>query len=200
MQKEVYDWLSQGKRRKKIIAHLKQPMTAKQLAQITGIREDCCSYVLKELSAYRLVYCLNSGARRSRLYWLTNKCKQYQKKFLRTHGLPIYDYDFPIVDWELYGWVCYSHRAAITKAITEPMQPASIRRKIKQLFPNMKISANNVADILRLFLKERIVKPVNIPKKAFCRYELTELGNKLQALLCQAENRTLLSLFFTRSG
>ena len=187
MQKEVYDWLTQGERRKKIIAHLKQPMTAKQLAQRTGMREDCCSYVLQELSAYRLVYCLNSGARRSRLYWLTNKCKQYQKKILKTHRLPIYDYDFTIVDWKLYGWVCYSHRAAIIKAITEPMQPASIRRKIKQLFPDMKISANNVADILRLFLKERIIKPVNIPQKAFCHYELTELGNKLQTLLCQAE-------------
>lgn len=184
MQKEVYYWLTQGKRRQKIIAHLKQPITAKQLAQITGIREDCCSYVLQELSAYRLVYCLNPGARRSRLYWLTDKGKQFRKKIPGTQG----DYDLPVVDWKLYGWVCYSHRAAIIKAITEPLQPASIRRKIKQLFPGMKISANNVADILRLFLKKRIIKPVNIPQKAFCRYELTKLGNKLRTLLCQAEN------------
>ena len=188
MQKEVYDWLTQGKRRKKIIAHLKQPMTAKQLSQRTGIREDCCSYVLQELSTYRLVYCLNPKARRSRLYWLTDKCKQYQKKILKTYGLPIYVYDFPIVDWKLYGWICYNHRAAIIKAITEPLQPASIRRKIKQQAMNMKISANNVADILKLFLKKGIVKSVNIPRKSFCRYELTELGKKLQILLCQVEN------------
>ena len=187
MQKEVYDWLTQGKRRKKIIAHLKQPMTAKQLAQITGMREDCCSYVLKELSTYRLVYCLNPKARRSRLYWLTDKCKQYQKKILKTHGLPICAYDFPIVDWKLYGWICYSHRAAIIKVITEPLQPASIRRKIKKQVPSMKISANNVADILRLFLREKIVKSVSIRRKGFCRYELTELGNKFQVLLRQAE-------------
>ncbi len=188
MQKEVYDWLSQGKRRKKIIAHLKQPMTAKQLARVAGMREDCCSYVLKELSTYRLVYCLNPGARRSRLYWLTDKCKQCQKKILKTHRRPICAYDFPIVNWKLYGWTCYSHRAAIIKVITEPLQPASIRRKIKQQAPDVKISANNVADILRLFLKKGIVKSVSIPQKAFCRYELTELGNKLQALLCQAED------------
>jgi len=185
MQKEVYDWLVQSKRRKKIIAHLKQPMTAKQLAQVTGIREDCCSYVLQELSAYRLVYCLNPGARRSRLYWLTDKCKQYQKRILKTHELPIYAYDFPIVDWKLYGWICYSHRAAIINVLTEPLQPASIRRKIKQQVPGMKISANNVADILRLFLKKEIIKAVNIPRKAFYRYELTELGNKFQTLLGQ---------------
>ncbi len=188
MQKEVYRWITQGKRRKRIIAHLKQPMTAKQLAQTTGMREDCCSYVLQELSAYWLVYWLNPEAKRSRWYWLTNKCKQYQKKILKTHGLPIYAYDFPIVDWKLYGWICYSHRAAIIKVITEPLQPASIRRKIKQQVPGVKISANNVADILRLFLKETIVKPVKIRRKVFCRYELTELGNKLQILLCNAEN------------
>ena len=188
MQKEVYDWLVQSKRRKKIIAHLKQPMTAKQLAQVTGMREDCCSYVLQELSAYRLVYCLNRQARRSRLYWLTNKCKQYQKKILKIYRLPIYAYDFPIVDWNLYGWTCYSHRAAIIKAITEPMQPVSIKRRIKQFFPDMKISANNVADILRLFLRKGIVKPVIIRRKIFCRYELTELGNKFQTLLGRAED------------
>ena len=188
MQKEVYNWLTQGKRRKKIIAHLKQPMTAKQLARITGMREDCCSYVLKELSAYWLVYCLNPEARRSRLYWLTDKCKQYQVEILKTYGLPVYAYDFPVVDWKLYGWVCYSHRAAVINVLTEPLQPASIRRKIKQQAPSMKISANNVADILRLFLEKRIVKPVRIRRKAFWRYELTELGSKLQTLLCQAEN------------
>lgn len=188
MQREVYNWIKKSERRIVITTHLKQPMTAKQLAHITGMREDCCSYVLQELSSNQLVYCLNPKSRRSRLYWLTGEGKQYQKKILKTHGLPIYSYNFPIVDWKLYGWVCYSHRAAIIKAITEPMQPASIRRKIKQLFPDMKISANNVADILRLFSKKRIIEPVNIPRQAFCRYDLTELGNKLQTLLCQVEN------------
>ena len=106
--------------------------------------------------------------------------------------MPIYAYDFPIVDWELYGWICYSHRAAIIKALTEPLQPASIRRKIKRLFPDIKISANNVADILQLFLKKGVIKPVSIRRKVFCRYELTELGNKFQILLCRVENRQLL--------
>jgi len=73
-------------------------------------------------------------------YWLTNKCKQYKKKILRAYGLPVYAYDFPVVDWNLYGWVCYSHRAAVIKILTEPLQPASIRRKIKQEVPGMKIS------------------------------------------------------------
>ena len=187
MQKEVYNWLTKGKRREIIITHVQQPMIAKQLAHITGMREDCCSYVLKELSGHRLIYCLNPLARRSRLYWLTSKGKQYQKRILGALGLSLSDYDFPIVDWELYGWICYSHRAAVIGVLTEPLQPASIRRKIKQQIPDMKISANNVADILRLFLKKRIIRPVNVRKKARCRYELTELGIRLQILVHRAE-------------
>ena len=48
--------------------------------------------------------------------------------------------------------------------------------------------AVNVADILHLFLEKKIVKPVNIRRKAFCHYELTELGDKFQILLYRAEN------------
>jgi hypothetical protein len=187
MQKEVYRWLTQGKRRRKIIARLKQPMTAKQLAQATDMREDCCSYVLQELSMYRLVYCLNPEARRSRLYWLTDKCKQYQERILKTHGMSTYAYNFPVVDWGLYGWICYNHRTAIIKVLTKALQPTAIRREIRKHFPGMKISANNVADILRLFLKKKIVQPVYIQRKVFCRYELTKLGNKFQILLKQVK-------------
>ena len=93
----------------------------------------------------------------------------------------------PDIDWELYGWVCYNHRAAIIKALTEPMQPAAIKRKTKQQNTKIKMSANNVRDVMRLFLKKEIVKPVKIGKKAHLRYELSEEGYKLQGLLAQAE-------------
>ena len=183
MQKEVYRWLNQGKRRKKIITHLKQPMTAKQIAQTTGLREDCCSYVLQELSMYRMVHCLNPKATRSRLYWLTDKGKSYQKRILKSQGLPIYAYDFPVVDWQLYGWVCFNHRTAIIQVLTKALQPTAIRRQIKKNFPEMRISANNVADIIRLFLKKHIIRSVTVRKKIRSCYELTELGKKFQTLL-----------------
>ena len=187
MQKEVIDWLTQGKRRAIIITYLKQPMTAKQLAQVTGMRQDSCSYVLAELHTYRMVYCMNPQARRSRLYWLTDQGKHYRKHILKIQGLASPAYDLPTVDWKLYGWVCYTHRAAVIQALTKPLQPASIRRKVKQQNRDVKISTNNIADILHRFLEKKIIKPVKIRKKAYRRYELTKPGNNLRMLLQQVE-------------
>lgn len=161
---------------------LKQPMTAKQLSIITGFREYCCSYVLQELLRARIIVCLNPHATRSRLYWFTEDGRQYQNRILKMQGLPALKFDFPIVNWKFYGWICYSHRAEIIKALTEPMQPSSIRRKIIKQNPVMRISANNVTDILRLFLKKKIIKPVKIGKQAHLRYELTLLGKQLQGI------------------
>ncbi len=183
---EIKIWLHQGERRQQIIVRLKQPMTALQLSKHTGMPLDCCSYVLNELSLYKLVNCMNPQSRRSRLYWLTNMGKHCQKELLKENGRPGLVYDFPAVDWELYGWVCFSHRAAIIRALTEPLQPAAIKRRAKLRFPNLTMSANNVRDIIKLFLQRGIVEPVKNRKKVHLRYELTELGKKLQNLLMKA--------------
>ena len=202
MQKEVIDWLTQGKRRAIIITYLKQPMTAKQLAQVTGMRQDSCSYVLGELRTQRMVYCMNPQARRSRLYWLRKKGRQYRKKILKMQRQAISADDLPDVDWKLYGWVCFTHRAAVIQVLTEPLRPGTIRKKVKQQNPDMKISANNIADILHLFLEKRIIKPIKMRKKVHLRYKLTERGNNLRILLHQAEtickNRTGLSQGFNQ--
>ncbi|MFC1780851.1 hypothetical protein ACFLZ8_01125 [Planctomycetota bacterium] len=94
--------------------------------------------------------------------------------------------DLPDIDWELYGWVCFSHRAAIIKALTESMQPAKIKHRAKQQNPKIKMSANNVRDIIKLFLEKEIVEPVKVGKRAHLRYELTELGRNIQGLLSYA--------------
>jgi hypothetical protein len=188
MQKVVCDWLKKGRRREMIMISLRQPMTAKQLSYTTGIREDSCSFILQEFLRYLMVTCLNRSARRSRLYWLTKKGRKYKQKLFTQQGLSALPVDFPVVDWELYGWVCYAHRTAIIKVITEPLQPAAIKRKILHQNPKIKISANNVSDILRLFLKKKIIVPVKIQKEAHLSYRLTELGTKLQLLLYRVEN------------
>jgi len=169
------------------LTSLMQPMTAKQLSQMTEIREDSCSFILQEFLRCRIVTCLNSQARRSRLYWLTEDGKKCQKYFVESHGKAVLHTDFPVVDWNLYGWVCYTHRTAILKTLTEPLQPAVIRRKILHHNPTIKISANNVSDILRLFLQKSIIEPVVIRKKVHPFYRLTELGIKLQKLLHQSD-------------
>ena len=191
MQENICDWLKRGKRREMIMISLRQPMTAKQLSYATGIREDSCSFILQEFMRYLMVTCLNPLSRRSRLYWLTQKGRKYKQEYFTLQGLPVLPVDFPIVDWELYGWVCYTHRTAIIKALTSPLQPAAIRRKILHQNPNIKISTNNVSDILRLFLKKKIIIPVRVQKEAHLSYRLTELGTKLQVLLYRAENPCL---------
>ena len=67
------------------------------------------------------------------------------------------------------------------------MQPAEIKRILRLHKPDIKISANNVRDIVQLFLAKEIVRPVKIRKKAHLRYELTDSGNKLRQLIIQAE-------------
>ncbi len=49
------------------------------------------------------------------------------------------------------------------------------------------MSANNVRDVMRLFLAHDIVRPVRIRRKAHLHYELTETGQKLRQLLLAAE-------------
>ena len=51
----------------------------------------------------------------------------------------------------------------------------------------MKISANNIRDVIKLLLEKGIVQKVHIRKKAHPRYELTDSGIKLRELLIQAE-------------
>ncbi len=185
--KEAYEWAQRSEKRKSVLMSLKQPMTASQLSKKTGLSLDQYSLSLGQLSLCGLVKCLNPYAKRSRLYWLTPVGILCQKKLTKDKTLPDIAKDLPDIDWELYGWLCYNHRSAIIKALTEPMQPATIKRKAKQQNPKIKMSANNVRDIMKLFLEKEIVKPIKLRKKAHLRYELTELGHKIQGLLSQAE-------------
>ena len=185
--KDAYQWAQRSEKRKTVLLSLKQPMTALQLSKKIGFSQEQCSTLLGQLTLCGLVKCLNPYATRSRLYWLTPTGILCQKKLTNDKTLPDIAKSLPDIDWQLYGWLCYNHRAAIIKALTEPMQPATIKHKAKQQNPKIKMSANNVRDVMKLFLQKEVVKPVKVKKKAHLRYELTELGHKLQGLLSQAE-------------
>ncbi len=184
---EAYHWLKQGKRRRKILLTIRQPMTARQLSKHTEITLDTCSLVLKGLAGNGLVTCLNGRARRSRLYWLTQPGKECQSRLRRERGLGALRNDFPIMDWELYGWVCFSHRAAVLTALREPMQPAQIKRVARSQNPALKMSANNVRDVVRLFLERGITERVpGVKNRSHSRYQLTKEGAQLRVLLMRA--------------
>lgn len=179
-------WLT-GDPQKKIFLRVGQPITATQLSRQTGISVDGCSYVLVKLAAHRLVRCLNPLARRSRLYWLTRLGKAWQRRLRELDGMHLMRHDFPDLDWSLYGDVCYSHRAAVIKCLSQPMQPAQIKRVARSRNPNTRMSANNVRDVIRFLRANRIAQPVWLKKKAHPRYQLTDVGRQMQRLLLQAE-------------
>jgi hypothetical protein len=185
--REAYEWTQKSEKRKLVLLNLKQPMTALQLSKKTELSLDQCSLLLGQLTLCGLMKCLNPTAKRSRLYWLTPIGILCQKKLTKDKTLPDIAKNLPDINWELYGWLCYNHRTAIIKALTEPMQPATIKRKAKQHDSKIRMSANNVRDVMKLFLKKGIVEPVKVGKRAHLRYELSELGCKLQRLLSQVE-------------
>ncbi len=169
---------------------MKQPLTAKQISKKTRINLDTCSYILRRFVSKELSVCLNPDARNSRLYCLTDlggRCRERLRQELNLPEQTGKAYDLLSVNWELYGWVCFNHRAAVIRTMTGPMQPSEVKRILRVHRPRMKISANNIRDIVRLLLARGIVRPVKIRKKAHLRYELTDVGNQFRQLLMQSE-------------
>lgn len=180
---QTLSWISRSSGRSQLITHLKQPITAKQLARASSLPSNSASYLLWELGTHQLLSCLNSTAQRSRIYWLTRLGQLSQRQLRKNQNLQPLIYDFPMVDWSLYGWVCFGHREAVILAMSEPMQPCQIKRKALIMNTTLRMSANNVRDIMRLFLAKGIIQPVRFRKKKHLRYELTPVGQQLRTLL-----------------
>lgn len=180
---QAYEYIAKSKRRRRIVETLNQPSTATQLSRRTGLRADACRHVIGELARCGLLECKNAAARRSRLYGLTVIGLRSRNKLFPGSARATN----PDVDWDTLGWLCYRHRSAVLLTLVEPMQPAAIKRKARSRDPSLRISANNVRDVIRLFLKRGIVQPVRIRKKAHLRYKLSETGNALRESLLRAK-------------
>jgi len=180
-------WLHRQERCRVIVSSLTQPLTVQQLARRAGLRLSQCTCLLRALRRRSLVRCLNEEARRSRVYWLTRAGRDCQRQFRALRGLAPPALTLPEVDWALYGWICFSHRAAILKALDEPLQPSAIKRRARCQDDGLRMSANNVRDVIRLFVQRGIVHQVMVRKKAHPRYELTRTGRMLRELLFAAE-------------
>lgn len=182
---ELYAWLRLGSRRQRILIALHQPMTATQLSRVLEYDAKSCGEGLCELANRGLVRCLNPRANRSRLYWLTELGKDLQGQLSAQQGLPPARHDFPIVDWDLYGWTLHAHRSQVIKVMEGPMQPAGIKRRARYVNPAIRMSANNVRDVIKLLLERGIVEIVP-RKRGWKRYALTGQGKALRELLYRA--------------
>lgn len=180
---QAYYWLIQSERRKNILVDFNQPLTATHIARRTDINLDSCLHLLWGLSLYGVIFCLNNGTRYNRLHWLTELGKACQRRLRETLTLQPLGHCFPNIPWDLYSSVCYSHRSAVIKTIHGPMQAAAIKRKAFFQNPQLRMSANNVRDVLRYLLENDIVRRATLKKRSHPRYQLTELGNAFQELL-----------------
>jgi len=177
-------WIAHDERRRTTLHQLTQPLTVSQLARRTAMPRETCSVLLRALSLRGLTHCLNHSARRSRVYWLTRLGQECRERLHVDALAPL-----PDMDWTLYGWVCYSHRSAVLTALDRPLQPAAIKRRARLQNPAIKMSANNVRDVIKVFLARGIVHPVSCRGRAHPRYALTRTGSTLQTLLFQAATR-----------
>lgn len=185
--REVYAWLTASERRQEVIVALTQPLTGRQVAKRLGRSGDQCSVYLRDLARHGLVRCLNPKARRSRLYWLTRKGVYCRGELRQLYNQPHRGHKCPSVNWKLLGWVCFTHRRAVIKALNRPLQPPAIKRRARLENPELRMSANNVREVIKLFLARGIVRPVKIPRQRYLHYELTEDGRRLRELVIDAE-------------
>ena len=180
-------WIANGKLRKRILRGMDQPLTARQIAQRTGTDVNGCSHALRDLESRDLVRCLNPSAKRSRVYGLTDLGTRCMR---RLHsGTFGQGSDHPGVDWDLYGWTCFRQRAAVLAALEHPEQASHIKRTVRLRDPAARMSANNVRDVVRLFLLRGLVCRVFTRGHVHPRYALTDAGKQIRCLLCRVEGR-----------
>jgi hypothetical protein len=179
-------WLRQSESRTTILTRLHQPSTASQLARTTDFSRDHCSRALCDLTQRTLTRCLNPRSRRSRLFWLTRTGHECQSSLRSSLDLSPLIHDFESVDWPLYGWALFNHREAIIKALSGLMTVQEIRRRAISQSPSLRISANNIRDILRLLETRGIVHKHASVTHSPARFELTDLGRKVYRLLWRA--------------
>ena len=182
----VYHWLVQSERRKSILASFDQPLTATQVARRNGIALDACLHLLRGLTLYGVLYCLNADTRYNRLHGLTALGKACQRRLRREAGLRPITYRFPDVPWDRFSSVCYRHRSAVLKAMDRPMQAVAIKRKAVFQNPHLRMSANNTRDVMRYLLDECVVRKADPERGGHPIYDLTDHGRAFRELLLGA--------------
>jgi|GEM_PF-1144287 len=182
-------WVSRSRGRKRVIGHATQPLTGKQLKKRTDISLKRCSEIVRQLKRHGSLKCLNPQANSSRLYWLTDLGRATQHILYRERGRPQPSHFVPQVDWTLYGRICYRHRSTVIRMLREPMQAATLKRKAYFRDPTIRMSSNNVRDVMRFLLKNKIVERLQSKGRSHPLYRLTPLGISYQHLLARSKER-----------
>lgn len=180
----AYQWLIHNRNRTRILCTLTQPLTATQLATRLSINDSTCMSVIGDLTGVGLCTCLNPRATKSRLFFPTEAGSRLQTRVRRLFRLPTEKPSIPAeVDWDRYGFTCFSHRAAIVQTLSQPLAAAEIKRRIRKRDPSVRISANNIRDALKLLESRQIVMRVQVGKRRHPSFALTPVGHPFPDLL-----------------
>ncbi len=179
----IFNWLIQSEKRKQLLIRFTQPMTVTQIAKREGWSLDSCLHLLWSFRTNGITHCLNPDTRHMRIHWLTRVGEAFQARLRRRLELDLIDHRLPDIPWDLYSAICYSHRSAVIKALRKPMQAAQIKRQALLQNAELRMSANNVRDVVRYLRSKGIVEKFRIKKRSHPRYELTDLGRSFQELL-----------------
>lgn len=180
-------WLLRNPKRLTLVASMSQPLTAVQVSRRTSWSLDACCHLFGDLREQGLAACLNRDSRRYRLFWLTDDGMSCQGRLRKRSGLRSLRHEFPAVAWTLYGDMCFSHRAAIITALSEPLGAAAIRRRARHRSPDLRMSGSNTRGALSDLRRRGVVRTVHFDDERWSRFDLTPTGKKIRALLLGAE-------------
>ncbi len=180
-------WLQDRYPYRQVLRALVHPRTARQISRVTQLSAPTCSHILSQLAGRKLIHCLNPSAQTSRVYYLTAAGQRLYRILAKT--VPPWPPISPLPDlnWPLYGWLCFRHRSAVLRYLTYPLQPAELKRILRQSQSRLKISANNIRDIVKLFVARGLAQRIRIHRKKHWHYDLTAMGIKYREVLRQAE-------------
>lgn len=184
----ICEWLMERQHRVGLLSRLLQPLTVAQIAGRESLNLDRAGYLVWEFATHKVVVCLNSSAKQCRVYGLSALGLKCQRRVRERLHLPESQPEFPEVNWDIYGWVCYRHRSAIVKALDHPMNPVQIKRRARMRDERTRMSANNVRDALGPMQGRGVVNKVEYPDERHPRYELTRVGRSCRELLLAAES------------
>ncbi len=179
-------WVAQSGRRQRVLHTMVQPLTATQCAERTSFTLDASKAVLRQFARRGLADCLNGLARCSRVYGLTPAGIVVQGRTREANEWSHMAYESPRVDWSLYGWVCFRHRAAVLRGLGEPGTASMIKRRARDQRPTIRISVSNIRGVLRQFLGRGIARVESAPGNRRV-YSLTPTGYLLRGLILRAE-------------
>ena len=66
------------------------------------------------------------------------------------------------------------------------MQASEIKREALRRDPDLRMSSGNARDVLKALLAKEIVRRFFVPRSAYPRWELTDLGWKIRSALIES--------------